>query len=94
MDIPLNEYPFLNWAWFIEQPIVSDLDEATREGDDHPARFFIVLATVSGERRSMEIIWGNRLKAGGYKYVGDFPHYVARGGNENTNRWFDEEVNL
>ena len=42
----------------------------------------------------MEIIWGDRLKAGEYKYIGGFPHYVARGGNENTNRWFDEEVNL
>jgi len=94
VDIPLNEYPFLNWSWFIEQPIVSDLDEATREGDDHPARFFIVFETVSGERRSMEIIWGNRLKGGRYKHIGDFPHYVAKGGDENTNQWFDEEVNL
>ena len=42
----------------------------------------------------MEIIWGNTLKAGDYKYIGQFPHYVAGGGDENTNRWFEEEVNL
>ena len=35
-----------------------------------------------------------RLTAGEYKYINQFPHYVARGGDENTNRWFDEEVNL
>ena len=94
VDIPLEQYPFLRWSWLIEQPIVSELDETTEEGDDHPARFFIVFETASGERRSMEIIWGDRLKAGEYKYINGFPHYVARGGNENTNRWFDENVNL
>jgi len=94
VEISLEEYPLLRWMWFVEQPIVSELDETTREGDDHPARFFIVFETLSGARRSMEIIWGNRLQAGEYKYIDDFPHYVPRGGNENTKRWFEEEVNL
>jgi len=30
----------------------------------------------------MEIIWGNKLKAGDYKYVDRFPHYVADGGDD------------
>lgn len=94
VEISLEEYPLLLWSWFIEKPIISKLDETTREGDDHPARLFIVFETLSGERRSMEIIWGNKLQAGEYKYIDTFPHYVARGGNENTNRWFEEEVNL
>lgn len=94
VEISLEEYPLLSWRWFIEQPIVSELDETTREGDDHPARFFIAFETLSGESRHMEIIWGNKLKAGDYKYIGQFPHYVAGGGDENTNRWFEEDVNL
>ena len=94
VEINLEAYPVLSWMWFIEQPIISELDETTKEGDDHPARFFVVFETLSGQRRSMEIIWGNRLKAGEYKYIDNFPHYVARGGNENTNRWFEEELNL
>jgi hypothetical protein len=28
----------------------------------------------------MEVIWGNRLKPGKYKYIGDFPHFVADAG--------------
>lgn len=32
----------------------------------------------------MEIIWGNKLKAGDYKYIDKFPHYVADGGNDNV----------
>jgi len=30
----------------------------------------------------MEVIWGNRLKPGDYKYIGSFPHFVADAGDE------------
>ena len=66
VDLELADYPFLIWRWYIEQPIESLLDERTREGDDHPARLFLVFRTATGE--------GNKLKAGDYKYVGGFPH--------------------
>jgi hypothetical protein len=94
VDIDLADYPRLAWRWFIEVPIESPLDERTRAGDDHPARLFIAFKTAMGEDRRMEIVWGNRLKAGDYKYIDKFPHYVANGGNENIRRWHAEEVDL
>jgi hypothetical protein len=90
----VTDYPFLIWRWYIEQPIESALDERTREGDDHPARLFLIFRTATGEERRMEIIWGNRLKAGDYKCIDGFPHYVADGGNENIRQWRREEVDL
>ena len=43
----------------------------------------------------MEIIWGNKaLKAGDYKYLGGFPHYVANGGNANAGKWHAEDIDL
>jgi hypothetical protein len=62
VDIDLTAYPMLAWRWFIELPINSPLDERTREGDDHPARLFLRFLTDRGEKRAMEVIWGNRLK--------------------------------
>lgn len=94
VDIDLADYPRLAWRWFIEVPIESSLDERTRAGDDHPARLFIAFKTAAGEARNMEIIWGNRLHRGDYKFIGTFPHYVADGGNENIGRWHAEEVDL
>jgi hypothetical protein len=38
----------------------------------------------------MEVIWGNRLKAGEYKYISGFPHFVADGGDDRVGRWLDE----
>jgi hypothetical protein len=80
--------------WYIELPIRSPLDERTREGDDHPARLFLRFATDRSEKRAMEVIWGNRLKRGEYKYINGFPHFVADASEERTGRWLDEKVDL
>jgi hypothetical protein len=97
----LPQYPILGWDWFVEQPIASDVDETTKAGDDHPARLYLKFRSAGGETHAMEIIWGNRkLRAGDWKYLesfwsrGSFPHYVARGGDENAGHWHDEKVDL
>jgi len=93
VDINLVEYPLLSWRWLVEIPIDSPLDERTDEGDDHPARLFIAFRNAAGERRALEIIWGNRLLGrGDVKFRGSFPHYVANGSAENVGRWHDERV--
>jgi hypothetical protein len=94
VDIDLAAYPMLAWRWYIELPIRSPLDEHTREGDDHPARLFLRFLTDHGEKRAMEVIWGNRLKAGDYKYIGGFPHFVADGGDDRVGRWLEERIDL
>lgn len=94
VDLDIGEYRFLVWRWFIERPIESERDEKTRAGDDHPARLFLVFRTAAGDERRMEIIWGNRLVAGDYKYIDGFPHYVADGGSENVGRWRTATVDL
>jgi len=93
VDYELAEYPIFNWKWFIEKPIETDINESTRKGDDSAARFIFGFQTAD-DHRSMEIIWGTKLHAGEYKYVGNYPHYVANGGVENAGKWFDEEINL
>jgi hypothetical protein len=67
---------------------------AQLEGDDHPARLFLRFVTDRGEKRAMEVIWGNRLKPGDYKYIGGFPHFVADAGDERVGRWLDERIDL
>src|SRR5436853_3672586 len=94
VDIDLAAYPMLAWRWYVELPIRSPLDERTREGDNHPARLFLRFATDHGEKRAMEVIWGNRLKSGDYKYIGGFPHFVADAGEDRVGRWLDERIDL
>ena len=56
VDVELDVYPVLSWQWYVEKGIDAEIDELTREGDDHPARFFIVFEAPNGETHPMEII--------------------------------------
>jgi hypothetical protein len=55
---------------------------------------FLWFLTDRGERRAMEVIWGNRLKPGDYKYIGGFPHFVADAGEYRIGRWLYEKIDL
>jgi hypothetical protein len=101
VNVGLDRRNILSWGWFVEQPVISKLDELTAESDDHPARPYLKLLAPNGASHAMEIIWGNSsLKAGDWKYLKSFwhsqpfPHCVARGGQAEIGRWQDERVDL
>ena len=60
VNIGLDQRNILNWGWFIEQPVVTGIDELTAEGDDHPARLYLKFRTSDGTNHAMEIIWPTR----------------------------------
>ncbi len=94
-EIPVAELPILSWRWRVDQPIQSDVDEATEAGDDHPLRFYLQFSNESGETSGAEIIWSNKKYApGDYKIIGSFYHYVANGLNANIGEWHDQSLDL
>ena len=50
--------------------------------------------TDRDEKGAMEVIWGNRLQTGDYKYLRSFPHFVADAGDERVGHWLDERIDL
>ncbi|MEP5760028.1 MAG: DUF3047 domain-containing protein [Litoreibacter sp.] len=95
VKIDVAALPILSWQWKVVQPIKSEIDEATEEGDDHPVRLFMVFFNEAGDRKAMEIIWSNKKYApGDYKIIGDFHHYVANGLDENIGKWHTQSVDL
>lgn len=98
-DVDIAAFPMLSWNWLVAQPVVSNISETDKKGDDHPARLLLKFRDTQANSQVMEIIWSNgALKPGQWKIIEDFPHYVANGGNaasgENTNKWFNEKINL
>ena len=98
-EIDIARFPHLAWSWLVEVPVLSDIPESEKGGDDHPARFLLEFTDSERARHHMEIIWSNgAFKPGEWKYIGSFPHYVANGGDartgEKSNMWFKENVNL
>lgn len=94
-DIELARFPMLVWRWRVETPVPTGHDERVRAGDDHPVRWFIEFRDSAADAHRAEIIWSNgAFKRGDYKIIGDFPHYVADGGDENVGTWRDERADL
>jgi len=94
-DIDIRRFPRLSWSWMVEKPIVSQIDERSIAGDDHPARLFLRFADSEGKDHTMEIIWSNKaFQPGEYKYILGFPHYVAHAGTGDIGKWVQEEVDL
>jgi len=50
--------------------------------------------TDRDEKGAMEVIWGNRLQTGDFKYPRSFPHFVADAGDERVGHWLDERIDL
>lgn len=94
VEIPLMDYPFLNWRWMVEAAIEGKVDETTRDGDDHPARIFVGLETAGGSKKSFELIWANRVKHRTIFRIDDFPHYVVRNNSDGLGIWHTEKLNL
>ncbi len=98
-NIDLQEFPKLSWMWRVEKPVIANSPETEWKGDDHPARLMVHVFDSEKREHYFEIIWSNgAFKPGQWKIVGSFHHYVANGGDaktgENTNKWFDQDVNL
>ncbi len=64
--VDLDQTPYLNWRWRIEQPLAGDYDEKTRAGDDYAARVYVV---VSGgfafwNTRALNYVWARHSARG------------------------------
>lgn len=93
--IPIDAFPTLRWAWFVEEGLPPSTDEATRAGDDHPVRLFLRFAGAAGRVGETEIVWSNgAFRPGQYKVIGNFPHLVADGGARREGAWQDQAADL
>jgi len=64
--IDIEEFPFLNWRWRIENRLSGIFDEKQKEGDDYAARIYVV---VSGgiavwNTRALNYVWAQNSKKG------------------------------
>ena len=95
MDVSVGDYPNLSWSWRVDKAISGDIDERTKKGDDHAIRLFLVFADSQNRRHPCEIIWANKhLRRGDYKYIGDFPHYVAHDAGAGLGKWVVDQADL
>ena len=96
--IDLRETPFLNWSWQV-QNLFEGNDEKTKEGDDYPARIYVL---VSGgiffwNTKAINYVWSSNQPVGSEwpnAYTGNARMLAVRSGEEQVGQWVNERRNI
>ena len=61
IKININETPFLNWSWRVDQAL-PNLDEQSKSGDDYAARVYVVFKTglMPLSAKALNYVWSSR----------------------------------
>lgn len=65
IEVDLSKTPYLNWSWKVEKlPEVEN--ERTREGDDYPARIYVIFSTGPWfwDTRALNYVWSSSMPVG------------------------------
>ncbi|OIO75160.1 MAG: hypothetical protein AUJ57_00615 [Zetaproteobacteria bacterium CG1_02_53_45] len=65
VNIDLARTPFLNWSWKVGN-VLKGIDERTRDGDDYPARVYVVFSQglLFWRTRAINYVWSSNQPVG------------------------------
>lgn len=92
--IDLEKTPILEWTWRVEGTL-GDIDERTREGDDYPARVYVIRSdpVFVWRTRAVNYVWASTRAAGETwpnAYTGNSRHIALQSGDARAGRWVTE----
>ncbi|MDX8411103.1 MAG: DUF3047 domain-containing protein [Mariprofundaceae bacterium] len=96
--IDLERTPYLHWSWKVGNTLGS-LDETTRQGDDYPARIYVVASggLLFWDTLAITYVWASRQARGK-----DWPNafttraqmLAVQSGDERLGQWIEERHNV
>jgi len=98
INIDLTKTPYLNWSWQV-QNLFTGNDEHSKEGDDYPARIYVV---VSGgiffwKTKAINYVWSSNQPVGSEwpnAYTGNAKMLAVRSGEKQLGQWITERRNV
>jgi len=97
MSYDLKEYPFLAWRWKVKN-IISKGDARKKEGDDYPARVYVVFSSFFfWNTRAINYIWANKLPVGQAvpnAFTSNAMMIALQSGSDRAGEWVEEERNV
>ena len=98
VDIDLNKTPYLHWSWQVKN-LFKDNDERSKEGDDYPARIYVV---VSGgvffwNTKAINYVWSSNQAQGSEwpnAYTGSAKMVAVQTGKEKVGQWVKQRRNV
>lgn len=99
IHIDLQQTPYLNWRWRLDQPLHS-LDEKTKSGDDYGARVYVVVdgGLFFWNTKAINYVWASTLPTGESwpnAFAGKNAMMLAlRSSSDKTATWYGEKRNV
>jgi len=96
--INLNQTPYLNWSWRVDT-VFDRSDEKTKQGDDFPARVYVVIDGGFFRRnQALVYVWAGRAlldSVWASPFAGDSVKQIAvRSGKILVGKWHQEKRNV
>ncbi|MGR5065117.1 DUF3047 domain-containing protein [Photobacterium sp. DNB22_13_2] len=97
--IDLEETPYLNWSWRVENQL-NGINETTKDGDDYAARIYLATGTnmLSSSSRAINYVWSSnqpRFSRWSNAFAGEKVQMMAiRGVADGVSQWQNEKRNV
>ena len=98
IKIDLKQTPFLHWSWKTED-VFEDVNERTKEGDDYPARVYVVFSggLFFWKTRAINYVWSSNQPLGSSwpnAFTSNARMIAVESGNAKTGEWINERRNV
>jgi len=98
IEVDLEKTPWLNWTWRIDDTL-GPLNERTREGDDYPARVYVVISggMFFWKTRALNYVWSNNQPVGSSwpnAYTSNAVMLALQSGRKHRGKWISEKRNV
>ena len=97
-DVDLTQTPVLHWSWKVDR-VYAGLDEATKHGDDFPARVYVAIGSrwLPWTLRTLSYVWSNARPPAEHwpsPYSDQAQLFAVRAGDQGVGQWQQQSRNV
>ena len=98
IKVDLDRTPYLHWSWRIKG-LIDGGDERSKQGDDYPARIYVVFSggLFFWRTRAINYVWSNREPLGSVwpnAFTSNAQMIAVRSGRTGMGQWLTERRNV
>ena len=96
--IELTKTPIITWSWKV-QGVYDNINEQTKDGDDFPARLYVVAKTglLPWQTLAINYVWSSHLEVGQSwynPYTNKAKMVAVQAGASNSGQWITQSRNI
>jgi hypothetical protein len=98
IQVDLSTTPVLHWSWRVDN-LLKGIDERSREGDDYPARVYVVFSggLFFWRTRAINYVWSSNQPADSQwpnAFTANARMIAVESGDEKVGQWVNEQRNV